>query len=85
MSGANNTPDVSLLQKPQRFFTQNQNLFASREAFRKQLERRYSNGLAADGAVVETAVGLLIDPPRFTCWLLQPAHYRRARRPRCAA
>jgi hypothetical protein len=83
MTDAGDTPDITLLRKPRRFFDQNQNLFASRDAFRKQLERRHFNGLTTSGAVVETAMGLMIDPSRFISWLLRPVH--RHRRLRCTS
>jgi len=54
------------------FYAENRNLLGSKDAFRKRLERRQANGLAASGAVVETALGLMIDPPKFRAWLLQP-------------
>jgi hypothetical protein len=54
------------------FYQENRNLLGSRDAFRKRLARRHINGMAAAGAVVETALGLMIDPPQFRSWLLRP-------------
>jgi hypothetical protein len=53
------------------FYQENRNLLGSRDAFRKRLYRRHLNGLEASGAVVPTALGLMIDPPRFREWLLK--------------
>ena len=64
--------DLKRLAKAPAFFRRNRNLFKTYEAFRKQLERRRSNGLAASGAVVDTALGLMVDPTRFRDWLLTP-------------
>ncbi len=77
MTDANQAPDLSQLRKAYCFYEQNPNLFTSRESFRKKLERRHSNGLIASGAVIESALGLLVDPLRFSSWLLHPMQYRR--------
>lgn len=55
------------------FYETHRNILGSKDAFRKRLERRHLNGLAECGAVVETAIGLMIDPPRFRAWLLEPS------------
>jgi hypothetical protein len=60
------------LRRASDFYDENRGLFSSRDAFRKRLERRELNGLAASGAVLETNLGLMIDPPRFRTWLLSP-------------
>jgi hypothetical protein len=68
-------PQVRHLQRLRRapeFYQENRNLLGSRDAFRKRLERRDLNGLAASGAVLETALGLMIDPTRFRQWLFTP-------------
>jgi hypothetical protein len=54
------------------FFEDNRNVLGTRDAFRKRLERRHENGLVASGAVVETSLGVMVDPPRFWDWLLNP-------------
>jgi len=54
------------------FYQEHRNLLGTRDAFRKRLERRYKNGLVASGAVVETSLGVMVDPPRFWDWLLNP-------------
>lgn len=54
------------------FYQDNRNVLGSRDAFRKRLERRYQNGLIASGAVVETSLGVMVDPPRFWDWFLNP-------------
>jgi len=70
------TTDVKRFRKPSAFYKRNRNLFSSHQAFRKQLERRQANGLAAAGAVVETSLGLMIDPEKFHVWLLRPVEHR---------
>jgi hypothetical protein len=64
--------DIRQLVRPAIFFAANRNLFASYDAFRKQLERRRWNGLAASGAVVDTRLGLMLQPHRYSLWLMQP-------------
>lgn len=71
--------DTTRLQRPTPFFEGNRNLFTSWEAFRKQIERRRTNGMAPAGAVIETSLGLMIDPERFHVWLLKPTAYRQRR------
>ena len=62
--------NVKRLCKAPSFYRRHENLFASYAAYRKYLERRHRNGLVAAGAVVETPLGLMIDPPNFCAWLL---------------
>ena len=71
--------DVKQFARPASFFAANRNLFASYEAFRKQLERRRLNGLAASGAVVDTRLGLMLHSERYQAWLMQPR--KRGHRP----
>ena len=80
MTDANRDFDIKRFRKPGTFYERNRNLFTSHEAYRKQLERRQSNGLAAAGAVIETSLGLMIDPEKFRIWLLRPLEYRSGRR-----
>jgi len=54
------------------FYRANQNVLGSRDAFRKRLERRYRNGLIASGAVIDTTLGVMVDPPSFWNWFLSP-------------
>jgi hypothetical protein len=80
MTDAPNDFDIKQLVRPASFFVSNRNLFASYEAFRKQLERRQSNGLASSGAVVDTRLGLMLQPRQYCLWLFQPREYRAPRR-----
>ncbi len=62
------------LRKARIYYEEHRHLLGSPDAWRKRLERRQANGLLAAGAVVETSLGLMIDPLRFRIWLLTPRH-----------
>jgi predicted alpha/beta hydrolase len=62
--------NVKRLCKAPSFYRRHENLFASYAAYRKYLERRHRNGLLTSGAVVETPLGLMVDPSNFQAWLL---------------
>ncbi len=62
------------LRKARAYYQEHRHLLGSPDAWRKRLERRHTNGLLTSGAVVETSLGLMIDPPRFRMWLLTPRH-----------
>jgi hypothetical protein len=63
-----------LLRKPSDFWqTHGRELpIRSYVAFRRHLDRRRENGLVQSGAVVESPIGLLIQPAQFERWLLTP-------------
>ena len=44
--------------------------FRTIEALRYHLTRRRRNGLLESGAVVETPIGMRINPERFQAWML---------------
>lgn len=60
------------LRRARDFYNDNRNLLGTHDAFRKRLERRETNGLSAAGAVIESQLGLLVDPVKFREWLLRP-------------
>lgn len=60
------------LVKPSEFQRRNCDWFRTYGALRYHLDRRHENGLVECGAVVETSLGLRIDPERFPAWLLSP-------------
>ena len=64
---------VNDLMKPGEFQRANNRLFRTYSALRYHLDRRGDNGLLDCGAVVESPLGLLIDPAKFECWLLRRA------------
>jgi hypothetical protein len=76
MTDENRDFDITELQRPQIFFDRNRNLFRSYEAFRKQLQRRQSNGLAAAGAVFDTRLGVMLHSGNYRDWLMRPRQCR---------
>lgn len=59
------------LQKPKQFWeTHHKGLpWNTFSGFKYHLERRHRNGLAECGAVIDSPIGQLIDPPRLLRWL----------------
>ena len=56
------------LMRPREFQRRNPDVFNTYSALRYHLDRRYSNGLIDSGAVIETKLGMRIDPQRFESW-----------------
>jgi hypothetical protein len=61
---------LETLMRPSDFRRAHRSLFNTDSALWKHLGRRRENGLLESGAVVETALGLRIDPERFRTWFL---------------
>lgn len=57
------------LMRPRDFQRRCAEEFRTLRALRYHLTRRHANGLIAAGAVVETPIGLRIDPERFRVWM----------------
>lgn len=55
---------------PSDFQRRNRDWFRTYANLRYHLDRRQTNGLLSSGAVVETRLGLRIDPEKFPAWLL---------------
>ena len=62
--------DLSELTKPGEFQRHNRQLFRTYSALRYHLDRRHTNGLIEAEAVIESPLGLLINPTKFHGWLL---------------
>ena len=77
LSSATPAANVKRLCKAPSFYRRHENLFASYAAYRKYLDRRHRNGLITSGAVVETPLGLMVDPLSFRAWLLDPTGMQR--------
>jgi len=58
------------LMRPSAFQRRCPEQFRSLAALRYHLTRRRANGLVESGAVVETPIGLRINPERFEQWML---------------
>lgn len=57
------------LMRPREFQRRCAEEFRTLRALRYHITRRHANGLVASGAVVETPIGLRIDPERFEIWM----------------
>jgi hypothetical protein len=55
-----------------RVFAETYPNYGTYEAIRKRIQKRYSNGLVAAGAVVETAYGKFVDPSKYAAWVMRP-------------
>jgi hypothetical protein len=63
------TQCLARLKRPADFQRTYPNIFRTDSALRYHLSRRHTNGLLAAGAVVETRLGLRIDPPALIDWV----------------
>lgn len=61
---------IPKLERPREFQRRHADLFPSISSLRYHLDKRHENGMLEAGVVLETALGLRIDPERFPAWLL---------------
>jgi hypothetical protein len=62
--------NVNDLIKPGAYHRRTRRVFKTYSALRYYLDHRAENGLLEAGAVIESPLGLLIDPERFDSWVL---------------
>lgn len=63
---------IDRLVKPSKFRREYPRLFPTDGALWHHLHRRNLNGLTEAGAVVETSLGIRVDPENFLTWVMNP-------------
>lgn len=61
--------DAANLMKPREFQRRHRDWFRTESALLYHLRKRDENGMVASGLVLETPIGLRIDPEKFPDWL----------------